>query len=96
MTLLTKLRATGMPIRMIREYAELVRAGDGNEARAAGAAARPTARACSSSSTAVRRNLEAIEYKIDFYRGRYRLRLPRSLASPKDHQCRPSLSAARA
>ena len=27
----TKLRATGMPIRRIREYAELVRAGDGNE-----------------------------------------------------------------
>src|ERR1700728_3760451 len=29
--LLTKLRATGMPIREVRRYAELVRAGDGNE-----------------------------------------------------------------
>jgi DNA-binding transcriptional MerR regulator len=29
--LLTKLRATGMPIRRMREYAELARAGDGNE-----------------------------------------------------------------
>src|SRR5262245_51965587 len=28
----TKLRATGMPIRRIRRYAELVREGEGNEA----------------------------------------------------------------
>ncbi len=30
--LLTRLRSTGMPIRDVRRYAELVRAGDGNEA----------------------------------------------------------------
>ena len=29
--LITKLRATGMPIRKVRLYAQLVRAGDGNE-----------------------------------------------------------------
>lgn len=29
--LITKLRATGMPIREVRRYAELVRAGGGNE-----------------------------------------------------------------
>jgi DNA-binding transcriptional MerR regulator len=29
--LITKLRATGMPIRDVRRYAELVRAGDGND-----------------------------------------------------------------
>ena len=29
--LITKLRATGMPVREVRRYAELVRAGDGNE-----------------------------------------------------------------
>ena len=29
--LITKLRATGMPIREVRRYAQLVRAGDGNE-----------------------------------------------------------------
>ena len=29
--LISKLRATGMPIREVRRYAELVRAGDGNE-----------------------------------------------------------------
>jgi DNA-binding transcriptional MerR regulator len=30
--LVTRLRATGMPIRDVRRYADLVRAGDGNEA----------------------------------------------------------------
>ncbi|WP_122818481.1 MerR family transcriptional regulator [Nocardioides pantholopis] len=30
--MLTRLRATGMPIREVRRYADLVRAGDGNEA----------------------------------------------------------------
>jgi DNA-binding transcriptional MerR regulator len=30
--MITRLRATGMPIREIRHYADLVRAGDGNEA----------------------------------------------------------------
>lgn len=29
--LITKLRATGMPVREVRRYAELVRAGNGNE-----------------------------------------------------------------
>ena len=29
--LITKLRATGMPVREVRRHAELVRAGDGNE-----------------------------------------------------------------
>jgi DNA-binding transcriptional MerR regulator len=31
-TMLTRLRGTGMPISAVREYAELVRAGEGNEA----------------------------------------------------------------
>ncbi len=30
-TMITRLRATGMPIRTVRAYAELCRAGDGNE-----------------------------------------------------------------
>lgn len=30
-TLVTRLRATGMPIRDVRRYADLVRAGEGNE-----------------------------------------------------------------
>ena len=30
--IITRLRSTGMPIREVRQYADLVRAGDGNEA----------------------------------------------------------------
>ena len=63
----TKLRATGMPIRRIREYAELVRAGDGNEAErlelleAHRADVRRQLRE-------TRKNLELIDYKIGLYR----------------------------
>jgi DNA-binding transcriptional MerR regulator len=65
----TKLRATGMPIRRIRQYAELVRAGDGNEEErlALLEAHREDVRA---RLREVRRNLELIDYKIDLYRGR--------------------------
>ncbi len=63
-----KLRATGMPIRRIREYAELVRDGEGNEERrlALLEAHRAEVRA---QLREVRRNLELIDYKIDLYRG---------------------------
>jgi DNA-binding transcriptional MerR regulator len=70
-TLLTKLRATGMPIRRIREYAELVRAGDGNEAERL-ALLEAHREAVLEQLDAVRRNLAAIDYKIDFYRRRIR------------------------
>jgi DNA-binding transcriptional MerR regulator len=65
----TKLRATGMPIRGIRQYAELVRAGDGNEEErlALLEAHREDVRA---RLREVRRNLDLIDYKIDLYRGR--------------------------
>ena len=39
--MLTRLRATGMPIRDVRRYAALVRDGDGNEAERLAPAARP-------------------------------------------------------
>jgi DNA-binding transcriptional MerR regulator len=68
-TLLTKLRATGMPIRRIREYAELVRAGEGNEEQRL-ALLEAHREAVLEQLAAVRRNLEAIEFKIDFYRER--------------------------
>ena len=66
---LTKLRSTGMPIRAIREYAELMREGDdSHEARLA---------LLESHRTAVRarlavteRNLELIDHKIHYYRER--------------------------
>ena len=67
--LLTKLRSTGMPIRGMREYAALVRAGDGNEAErlelleAHHASVRAQLRVMES-------NLDAIERKIELYRER--------------------------
>jgi DNA-binding transcriptional MerR regulator len=66
-TLLTKLRATGMPIRRIREYAELVRAGEGNEGERL-ALLEAHREAVLEQLDAMRRNLEAIDYKIEIYR----------------------------
>jgi DNA-binding transcriptional MerR regulator len=65
----TKLRATGMPIRRIREYAELVREGDGNERErlALLEAHREDVR---KRLREVRKNLELIDYKIGLYRER--------------------------
>jgi DNA-binding transcriptional MerR regulator len=65
----TKLRATGMPIKDIRRYAELVAAGPGNEqdrlelmeAHRAVVLARLAE---------VQENLKVIDHKIDVYRGR--------------------------
>jgi DNA-binding transcriptional MerR regulator len=60
--LITKLRATGMPIREVRRYAELVRAGDGNEdERLALLAHRERVRAQLETMTAY---LDAIDMKI--------------------------------
>ena len=66
-TLLTKLRATGMPIRRIREYAELVRAGEGNEGERL-ALLEAHREAVLEQLDAMRRNLDAIDYKIEIYR----------------------------
>jgi DNA-binding transcriptional MerR regulator len=67
--LLSKLRRTGMPIRSMRAYARLVRAGEGNElerlALLEGHRAEVLAQL-----RETRRNLEAIELKIDLYRGK--------------------------
>jgi DNA-binding transcriptional MerR regulator len=66
---LTKLRSTGMPIRQIREYAELIRRGeDTHEARLALLEAHRDAVRAQLAET--ERNLELIDYKIDFYRER--------------------------
>jgi DNA-binding transcriptional MerR regulator len=65
----TKFRATGMPIRRIREYAELVREGEGNEdARLALLEAHRQDVLARLAET--RRNLELIDYKIGLYRER--------------------------
>jgi DNA-binding transcriptional MerR regulator len=65
----TKLRATGMPIRAIRRYAELVGAGPGNEAERLALLeahrADVTARLAE-----ITENLRLIDRKIGVYRGR--------------------------
>ena len=65
----TRLRATGMPIRTIRRYAELVSAGPGNEqerlALLEAHRAEVTAKLART-----RENLKLIDHKIDVYRGR--------------------------
>ena len=65
----TKLRATGMPIRTIRRYAELVCAGPGNEAERLALLeahrADVTARLAE-----IAENLRLIDRKINVYRGR--------------------------
>jgi DNA-binding transcriptional MerR regulator len=66
---LTKLRSTGMPIRQIRQYAELMRRGDDtHEARLELLEAHRDAVRAHLDETA--RNLELIDYKIDYYRER--------------------------
>ena len=65
----TKLRSTGMPIKAIRRYAELVSAGPGNEqerlALLEAHRADVTARLAE-----VQEHLKLIDHKIDVYRGR--------------------------
>ncbi len=66
---LTKLRATGMAIREVRLYAELMKAGeDTNEERLALLEAHREAVLAEVERTA--RNLELIEWKIGFYKER--------------------------
>ena len=84
----TRLRATGMPIRTIRRYAELVSAGPGNEqerlALLEAHRAEVTARLART-----REHLKLIDHKIDVYRGRLaagdadRLWAPSRLAGPR-------------
>jgi DNA-binding transcriptional MerR regulator len=67
--MITRLRATGMPIRRIREYAELVWAGEGNE-RERLAIMEAHREQVLEQLAAIQRNLELIDFKIDLYRGR--------------------------
>jgi len=65
----TKLRATGMPIKSIRRYAELVSAGHGNEQERL--ALMEAHRADVMARLAeLEENLKLIDHKIDVYRGR--------------------------
>ena len=65
----TRLRATGMPIKTIRCYAQLVSAGPGNEQERL--ALLEAHRADVTAKLAeIQENLELIDHKIDVYRGR--------------------------
>ncbi|HXZ69475.1 MAG TPA: MerR family transcriptional regulator [Streptosporangiaceae bacterium] len=65
----TRLRATGMPIKTIRRYAELVSAGPGNEQERLALLEAHRA-AVTARLTQTRENLRLIDHKIDVYRGR--------------------------
>ena len=65
----TSLRATGMPIKDIRRYAQLVAAGPGNEQDRLALMEEHRA-AVLARLAEVQENLKVIDHKIDVYRGR--------------------------
>jgi DNA-binding transcriptional MerR regulator len=65
----TRLRATGMPIRAIRRYAQLVSAGRGNEQDRLALLESHRAEVLAKIAE-LQENLELIDHKIDVYRGR--------------------------
>ncbi|TXL60872.1 MerR family transcriptional regulator [Aeromicrobium terrae] len=67
-TICTKLRATGMPVRTIKRYADLVAAGPGNESErlALLEAHRDDVRARLAE---IQESLAMIDHKVDVYRG---------------------------
>jgi DNA-binding transcriptional MerR regulator len=65
----TRLRATGMPIRTIRRYAQLVSAGRGNEPERLDLLEAHRADVLAKIAE-LHQNLELIDHKIDVYRGR--------------------------
>lgn len=68
-TVCTKLRATGMPIRTIRLYAELVAAGRGNEQERLALLQAHRADVIAGLAE-IQENLRLIDHKIDVYQGR--------------------------
>jgi DNA-binding transcriptional MerR regulator len=68
-TVCTRLRATGMPIRTIRRYAELVAAGHGNERERLELMQTHRADVLAKLDE-LQENLQLIDHKIDVYRGR--------------------------
>jgi DNA-binding transcriptional MerR regulator len=69
---LTKVRRTGMPIRGVREYAQLVRAGRGNEDERLALLERHRDAVCAQMEE-TQRNLQEIDRKIEGYRARIAL-----------------------
>ena len=67
--MLTRLRGTGMPIQAVREYADLVRAGQGNERERLVLLVEHRERVLRQLEE-VQEHLAAIDFKIDLYRER--------------------------
>ena len=67
--LITRLRSTGMPIRDVRRYAALVRAGDGNEAERL-ALLKAHRERVEAQLAQVTGHLRAIDVKIGIYEGK--------------------------
>lgn len=68
-TVCTKLRATGMPIKMIRRYAQLVAEGHGNEDERLALLQAHRAEVVAKLAE-LQENLALIDHKIDVYQGR--------------------------
>lgn len=68
-SLITKLRSTGMPIREVKRYAALVRAGDGNEAERLELLLAHRVRV-EAQLAEVTSHLRAIDHKIGIYEGK--------------------------
>jgi DNA-binding transcriptional MerR regulator len=79
--LVTKLRGTGMPIRTVREYAALVRAGAHTEPARLRLLEDHRIRVLEELET-TRSNLRAIEHKIEIYRERAGLGAPERSIAP--------------
>jgi len=67
--MISRLRSTGMPIRDVRRYAALVRAGDGNEGERLALLTAHRARV-ESQLAEVTGHLRAIDHKIGIYEGK--------------------------
>jgi DNA-binding transcriptional MerR regulator len=67
--MISRLRATGMPIRDVRRYAALVRSGDGNEAERLDLLMAHRARV-EAQLAQVTAHLRAIDHKIGIYEGK--------------------------
>lgn len=66
---LTRLRSTGMSIRQVRQYADLVRAGNGNEQQRMDLLVQHRDQVVAQIAE-MSRHLDAINFKIDLYRER--------------------------
>jgi DNA-binding transcriptional MerR regulator len=86
--LITKLRSTGMPVREVRRYAELVRAGDGNEDERL-ALLRVHRERVRVQLAALAAHLDAIDMKIGYYED-----APDTCQSPDSYLSSPRQEAA--